>query len=119
MNPEGEVVPYLAAGALIMYTQRWLKRFDWYSRFVIAFPAADKYVHRGIAGLGAFVAAVGIHYTFQGDSASGWQLHINIPNVSGLMHGTWDFVNIYIFQELSYDVTRRPAAMPHDQKAER
>lgn len=117
MNPQGEVVPYLAAGALIMYVQAWLKRFEFYKKFVTAFPMADKYVHRSIAGIGAFIAAVGIHYTMQGDAATGWHLHITIPNAQQLMHGVWDFVNVFIFQQLSYDVTRRPAAMPHDQSA--
>ena len=36
MDPQGEVVPYLAAGALIMYAQSWLKRFHWYKAFVTA-----------------------------------------------------------------------------------
>src|SRR5688572_17264312 len=118
-NVTGEVVPYLAAGALIMYVQAWLKRFGWYKKFVTAFPAADKYVHRMVAAVGAFIAAVGIHYTFQGDASTGWQVHINIPNATQLWHGAWDFVNVYIFQQLSYDVTRRPAAMPHDQPADK
>ena len=117
MDPQGEIVPYLAAGALVMYVQSWLKRFGWYKQFVVAFPAADKYVHRTVAGLGSFVAAVGIHYTMQGDASSGWQIGIMIPNVTTLMHGAWDFVNVFIFQQLAYDVTRRPAAMPHDQSA--
>lgn len=120
MNPDGtgEVVPYLAAGALIMYVQSWLKRFDWYKRFVTAFPAADKYVHRMVAGVGSFIAAVGIHYTIGGDSALGWDLHVRIPNLTQLAHGAWDFVNIFIFQNLAYDATRRPVAMPHDQPAD-
>lgn len=112
MNPETEVVPYLASGALIMYVMRWLKHFDWYQRFVEAFPAADKRVHQAVAGVGALIAAFGIHYTFQGDANAGWQLHVSIPNLTELMHGGWDFVNVYIFQNLAYDATRRPLSMP-------
>ncbi len=115
MDGQTEVVPYLAFGALIMYAQRALKRFDWYSKFVTAFPAADRWVHRIVAGALAFIAAVGIHYTWQGDATTGWNIHIAIPNLAALGHGTWDFVNVYIFQQLSYDVTRRPPGMPHDQ----
>lgn len=106
MNPETEVVPYLAAGALIMYVQRWMKRFGWYQRFVEAFPAADKRVHQLVAAVGALIAALGIHYTFQGDASSGYQLHVNIPNLTQLAHGGWDFLNVYIFQNLAYDATR-------------
>lgn len=111
-----EVVPYLTSAALIMYAMRYLKTFDFYGRFVEAFPAADRWVHRMVAGVGALVAAIGIHVSFQGDFNTGWTFHGTIPDINTIIHGGWDWTKVYVLQQFAYDTTRRPAAMPHDQK---
>jgi len=108
---------YFTAGVVLMYVQAWLKRFEFYKKFVTAFPTADKYVHRAVAGLGSFVAAVGITYTMSGDWSAGWQVSFDIPNGPELLEATWAFVNVFVSQQVAYDATRRPAAMPHDQPA--
>ena len=105
------------SGIVLMYFQSWLKRFDWYKKFVTTFPAADKYVHRAVAGLGSLIIALGITYTVTGDTAAGWHVVLNIPNANDLMIAAWNFVQVYVSQQVSYDMTRRPAAMPHDQPA--
>lgn len=106
-------------GIAVMYFQSWLKRFDFYKAFVKAFPAADKYVHRMIAGLVSLFAAIGITYTMTGDSLAGWVLTLNIPNQATLVDAALTFVKVFIAQQGAYDMTRRPAAMPHDQPAEK
>lgn len=106
------------SGVILMYAQSWLKRFNWYKAFVKAFPAADKYVHRLVAGLGSLIAAIGITYTMTGDAAAGWVLTFNIPNMETLQAAVLTFLNVFITQQVAYDATRRPAAMPHDKPAE-
>ena len=105
---------YFTAGVVLMYIQSWLKRFGWYKKFVTAFPAADKYVHRMVAGLGSFLTAVGITYTAQGDWATGYMIGIAIPSGPQLLEAVWAFVNVFVSQQVAYDATRRPAVMPHD-----
>lgn len=114
METEG----YTLVGIVLMYFQSWLKRFEWYKAFVTAFPAADKYVHRMVAALTAFVAAVGITYTMTGDSAAGWQVAIAIPNQAALLESARAFLTVFISQQFAYDISRRPAAVPHDRPAE-
>jgi len=117
MNPNAasEVVPFLTSGALIMYAQRWLKSRENYMKLVQAIPMADKWIHRIVAATGAFVAAIGIHVTFAGTFDAGWTFHGTIPNGWELLHGAGDVVKVYILQQLSYDATRKPMGMPHDQ----
>lgn len=105
------------SGIALMYFQSWLKRFNWYKAFVTAFPAADKYVHRLVAALGSFLVALGITYSMTGDSSSGWQVVLNIPNADALVSAVWNFVQVFVTQQAAYDMTRRPAIMPHDQPA--
>ena len=105
------------SGIVLMYMQSWLKRLDWYKAFVTAFPAADKYVHRMVAALGSFIVALGITYTMTGDATNGWQLTLGIPNASALLQAAWAFVQVFVSQQVAYDVTRRPMDMPHDQPA--
>lgn len=105
------------SGVVLMYAQSFLKRFEWYKAFVTAFPAADKYVHRMVAGLGSLIVALGITYTLTGDSAAGWHVTFDIPNADTLLKASWSFIKVFTTQQVSYDMTRRPAAMPHDQPA--
>lgn len=101
-----EVVPYLTSAALIVYVQRWLKSRDFYQAFVGAMPGADKWAHRLVAGVGALLMALGIHYTFTGDMQAGWQLHLSIPALWTLLHTAGDFVKEYVLQQMIFDGTK-------------
>jgi hypothetical protein len=113
-----EVVPYLAAAATIVYIQKWLKSFGWYSALVQAIPGADKWAHRTVAGVGSFIAAVGIHLSFSGDWTAGWTFHGSIPDGWTLLHASGDWFKVYVLQQYTYDSSRRPEAMHHDISAE-
>lgn len=113
---ETDVLPVLTSAGLIFYFMRWLKTFDWYSKFVEAFPLADRWVHRMVAGLGSLFAALGIAVAYHGDISAGWEINIQIPNLSTLISAGWHWVQVFTAQQVIYDGTRRPAAMPHDQK---
>jgi hypothetical protein len=112
---ETEVMPTLTAAGLIFYLMRYLKTFEIYGRFVKAFPLADRWVHRLVAGIGSLIAALGITTAFHGDASAGWQISISIPNADTLLHACWQWVSVFTAQQFAYDSTRRPTAMPHDQ----
>ena len=111
----------VTAGVIIMYLQSQLKHFDFYKRFIVAFPAADKYVHRIVAGFFSFCAALGITYVVTGDAATGWHVGFDIPNQAALVTSVFGFIKSFVTtftaQQVAYDTTRRPAVMPHDQPA--
>jgi hypothetical protein len=111
------VMPTLTAAALVVYAQRFLKTRAWYNRFVVAFPMADRWVHRLVAGLGALITALGVTWTFTGSYDVGWHLQGDIPSLSAMTLALWAWFKVFVMQQLMYDMTRRPAAMPHDQKA--
>jgi len=109
------LTPYVVLGMIVMYLQRYLKKFDWYGRFVTAMPLADRWMHRIVAGTFSLFAALGIQYTASGDAATGWQISLGIPAVSTLLDAAWSWVQTFTIQQIAYDATRRPPAMPHDQ----
>lgn len=110
-----EVVPFLTSGALIMYAQRYLKSRESYMKVVEAIPMADVWIHRIVAMVGSLAAGLGIHLTIAGSFDVGWTLHALIPNGWELMHAVGDVGKVYVLQQLSYDATRKPFTMPHDQ----
>lgn len=103
-----ELVPYMSSAAAIMYAQRALKAVEAYQRFVKAFPGADKWAHRVVAGLGSLVAALGIGYTLDYNVLTGGQMIVKIPALTVLLHGLKDFVVVYLFQQTLYDSTKQP-----------
>ncbi len=117
-NDATEVVPFLTSAAVIVYIQKYLKgsrlTSEWYAKFVAAVPGSDKWAHRIIAGLGSFVAALGIHMTFAGDFNNGWTFAGQIPNGWELLHATGDFIKVFALQQWAYDSSRRPDTMHHD-----
>jgi hypothetical protein len=107
-----EIVPYLTTAAVIVYAQRFLKTTRVYEQFVAAMPGADKWAHRLVAGIGAFVAALGIHMTFAGDFSNGWAFSGTIPNGWELLHGLADFVKVFALQQWAYDSSKQWPTFP-------
>lgn len=112
---EAEVMSTFTAAGLIFYLMRYLKTFDVYGRFVKAFPLADRWVHRLVAGIGSLIAALGITIASHGDAATGWQISIGIPDLGTLAGAAWHWVQVFTAQQMAYDATRRPEEMAHDQ----
>lgn len=110
VNPSDatEVVPFLTSAAVIVYAQKFLKTTNLYGRFVKAIPGADKWAHRIVAGLGALIAALGIHMTFAGDFNAGWTFSGTVPNGWELMHGFGDFIKVFALQQWAYDSSKQP-----------
>jgi hypothetical protein len=112
---ETEGVSLFTAAGLIFYLMKYLKTFGLYQRFVSAFPLADKWVYRLVAGVGSLIAALGISLAYHGDATTGWQVSISIPNLNTLGEGIWHWIQVFTAQQLAYDISRRPESMPHDQ----
>jgi len=104
------------SGFLIFKIQQILKGLETYQRFVTAFPGVDKWAHRFIAGLLALVAASGIHYTLDGACSwsDGCTGKFTIPNGWSVLHGIWEWLQVYCVQQGSYDFssTSRPSSPP-------
>lgn len=109
-----EVVPYLTSAALIFYAQKFLKTRTSYGHFVKAFPAADKWAHRFIAGFGALIAATGIHFTFNYDIVQGGTAHFTIPDLWTMVHGIGDWVKVFTLQQFAYDCAKQPPYVPKE-----
>lgn len=109
-----EVVPYLGAAATIVFIQRWMKTQPWYSTTIQKMPGADKWAHRAVAAVGAFIAAIGIHISFAGDWMTGWTFKGSIPDIWTLLHAFSDWFKVYVLQQYAYDSTRKPEPMHHD-----
>lgn len=110
-----EVMSTLTSAGMIFYFMRYLKTFDAYGQFVKAFPLADRWVHRMVAGMGSLIAALGMTVAYHGDASTGWQINISVPNLETLLHAGWQWVQVFTAQQMAYDATRRPPSMPHDQ----
>lgn len=94
------------AGMLIYFFQKWLKSHDWYCKFVETFPAANKWVHRGVAAIGAGVATLGIMYSFSGDWNQGWHIGIDIPNGQALLQAGWTWIAAFTTQQSLYETKK-------------
>lgn len=108
MNPQdaSEVVPYLTSAAMIYFAQKFLKTTPPYAAFVAAMPGAAKWAHRTVALIGSVIAAVGIHYTYNGTLQAGGVLTFTIPGAWDMLHATWDVVKVYVLQQYAYDTTK-------------
>jgi len=107
-----EVVPYLTTAATIVYIQKWLKTKPAYAGFVKAFPAADKWAHRFVGGVGAFIMALGIHLTWNWSMDTGGAAHFTIPSLWSMIHGGSDWFKVYILQHTIYESTTRTPYTP-------
>lgn len=107
MPDASEVVPYLTSAATIAYVHKWLKTTDYYTRFVSAFPGADRYAHWFTAGIMSLVAAVGIHWTYTGTLSTGGTITFAIPPLVTLLHGMADWFKVYILQHFAHDTVKR------------
>jgi hypothetical protein len=112
VGPEAtEVKPYLVTAGLIFILQDWVKTQQWYRRLVKAFPGADKWAHRSVAGLGSFVTGVGIHWTYTGSLLAGGVFTAQLPPLlnilSNLVHTGSDVGGIYIMQQVIYMIAHR------------
>lgn len=107
MNPQTQTS--IVVGIFVMYIQRWLKKFSWYSALIQKFPMADKRVHQLIAGVIAFVTAIGVSYTWAVGVDGVRHLTIDIPSNQALLDAAWNWATVYITQNFAYDATRRPA----------
>lgn len=96
----------------IFYVQKWLKTRVVFRRFVETFPGSDKWAHRGVAAIGAFLTMAGIHYTFNGTLLGGGTYIIQLPPLqqmfSTLTHASIDFGGIFGLQQVIYEATRQP-----------
>jgi hypothetical protein len=110
-----------AASAVVFYLMRWMKTQEWYQNFVTSFPAADRWVYRGVAIVLSLITSIGITSIWQADpNTGGWILTLNIPSPEALWNNfsTINWATIFGAQQVIYDATRRPAAMPHDTSAD-
>src|SRR5262245_31717697 len=107
-----EVVPYLTTAATIVYIQKWLKTKTTYGSFVKAFPGADKWAHRFVGGVGAFIMALGIHMTWNWNADTGGAAHFTIPGLIDMFHGVSDWFKVYILQHTIYESTTRTPYHP-------
>lgn len=97
----------MLSGALIYFAQKWLKGRSFYDPMVKAVPGADKWAHRGIAFIGTLIAVLGIHLTLTGNSADGWQFAASVPPVAKLVESVIHGIEIFTFQQFTYEVTRK------------
>ena len=104
---QGEFQTSFIAGLVINSLMQYAKTFNAYSRFVTAFPAADKWVHRFVAGLWSAVAAVGIVVSTTGDAQTGWVIQATVPSVAAMTNALMTFVTTFTVQQYAYQSTRR------------
>ena len=107
----GEVPTYLGSAMVIMYVQRAIKSREWYQAFVKAVPGADKWAHFLVAALGS-LAAVGLTYKLDYDAAKGGTVVLNLPALGAALHALKDFLFTYGSQQVLYESTRKPEAVP-------
>ena len=112
---QGEFQTSFVAGLVINSFMQFLKKFDWYGKFVTAFPMADKWVHRAFAAVWTAVATVGIVVSFTGDASTGWTVQATVPSVNAMANALMTFVTTFTVQQYAYQSTRRDnnALPPH------
>lgn len=110
MNPESPA--YFTSVILIYFAQKWLKGRPAYATFVQMMPGAAKWAHRFVAAVGASIAAIGIHITFDGSASAGWAFHGTIPDVWTMLHAGWDWIEIFAGQQGIYEMTKPRPWLP-------
>lgn len=114
MNPQdaNEVVPFLTSAAAIYFVQKFLKNRPSYAEFVKAMPGAAKWAHRTVALIGSLIAAVGIHYTYNGTLHAGGTVSIVIPGLWDMIHAGSDVAKVFILQQYAYETTKPKPWVP-------
>ncbi len=87
----------LASGALLAYALQWAKN----SKLVPFITEHTVGVNRTLTGLMAFIAAIGIHYTFDADAGV---LVIGGLHTQSLLHGFWAWISQWAFQQGASDM---------------
>lgn len=117
-QPDAAVLaPYFFTGASIVIAQKWMKTRQFYARFVVAFPGADKWAHRYVALLGAMIGAAGIHYSWNYDVFHGGSIMAQLPPLVALLENLWhagtDLAKVLLTQQILYESTHQlPYAPP-------
>lgn len=103
---------YFTSVVLIYFAQKYLKTLPAYATFVEMMPGAAKWAHRIVAAIGATIAAIGIHVTFDGNATEGWHFAGTIPDVWTMAHAGWDWIKVFAGQQAIYEMTKpRPWTM--------
>ena len=113
-----EVVPYMTTAAGIYFVQKYLKTRPVYANLVQALPGAAKWAHRAVALVGSLIAAVGIHFTYNGTLQAGGTLLFTIPSLWDMAHAVSDVGKVFLLQQWGYEMakpkpwTPNPPAQP-------
>ena len=115
MNPDPQLTNHVTSAILIVYAMKWAKSQAWYQKLCAMAPGADRWFHRTVAAIGAFIAAIGVHVVFDGNATAGYTFHGTIPPLMAMVSAGWDWVQVFAMQQLAYDASRKPASMAVEQ----
>ena len=110
----------IAGAGTVFYLMKYLKTKESYKTLVTKVPLDDRNVYRIVAGILSLITSLGVTYLWQPNpNGSGWVLSFMIPGLGDLIQNfsTVNWGTIFVAQQVVYDGTRRPAAMPHDKSA--
>lgn len=109
-NPEnaaiaGQLVSQLTSAATVVYLLQWLKRTKW----VPWVNMHSSTLNHWLSIVGALITSVGIHLTFTGTAADGWQGTFMVPSLLAMWHGLTHLVQSYVAQKVLYTAVVKPA----------
>ena len=95
-----ELANQFGAGIIVDYFLQYLKVN---SKFRFLSETHSSTYKAFVGFVAALITTVGIHYTFDYDVSTGGILTVDIPSISVMLHGVWDFAKQWAFQQASYD----------------
>ena len=87
-------------GVILAYALEGLKGSRW---FPLLTPESTKRYKIACGGIMAFLATVGIHYTFDYNAEGHGVVMLMLPTVSEAGHALVDFAKQWAFQQAAYD----------------
>jgi len=114
MDMMPELGPVAYSSIAIYFFQKYMKSRPIYAQVVRAIPMADKWLHRGFAGIASLLFAFGIDYTIMGTIETGYKITLGIPDIWTVFHHMLDWSGIFGGQQILYELAKQPMWRPGD-----
>ncbi len=110
---DSQITNHLTSAMLIVYVLKWLRSTKLYQRCVGWLPISNGKIHVIVSGIGAFIAAVGIHGSISGNYSDGWKYAGTIPSLAVMWHMAVDWGTQMAFNQGVFAVAvQEKAAAP-------
>ncbi len=110
---ETSLLSHVTNSALVVYLLQYLKGTEWYTRMAQNLPMAERRVHFLVSAIGAFAAALGMHWAVEGSSGAGWSITLAIPPLWALFHAAWDGAQQLALNQIVFAIAvQQKAAAP-------